>query len=227
MRARGIDISKWQGTFKYLGNLDFVVVKATEGAYYVDESFQDFLPEVGKVPIRGAYHYFKTSNDGVAQAEHFYNTVKDKGFHFLVVDYEGHGNNLDNVGEAKLRVCWNHLKKLTGKTLVLYTSPYVYRDNLCVYDSLWENVSLWMAHYNGSDPESGSPEVFGASGWHLWQYLSTGNGPDYGVSSPYVDLNVYNGDVSKMVQWLQAEPQPPDVRAEIIRECIKALEELL
>jgi lysozyme len=231
MRARGIDLSHWQGSFRDPGNLDFVIVKATEGIGYIDELFEASLPEVQKVPIRGAYHYFKTSDDGVAQAEHFHNVVRGRGFHFLVVDYESHGNTLDAAGEARLRACWNHLRTLTDRTIVLYTSPYVYRDSLCAYSGLWKDVTLWMAHYNGQDPETGSPTVFEASEWMLWQYLSTGKGADYGVSSRYVDLNVYHGTVEEMRERLGVlvppAPQPPDVRAEIIRECIRALEELL
>ena len=34
MRARGIDISHWNGTFAYRGNIDFIIVKVSEGTAY-------------------------------------------------------------------------------------------------------------------------------------------------------------------------------------------------
>ena len=202
MRAKGIDISHWQGSFEDNGKLDFIIVKATEGFTYVDPEFKNFLNEVQKVPIRGAYHYFRTGLDPVAQAIHFVDTTKDKGFHFLAVDYEKTNNVLDKDGEINLWIFWAKLLTLTNMQVVLYTSPYVYRDNLCAYNSAWRTAPVWMAHYNGLDPQNGSPLMFEGSQWVLWQYTNTGKGGDHGVGSAAVDLNVYNGTVAQMKQWI-------------------------
>ena len=189
MRAKGIDISHWQGSFDNMGNIDFVIIKATEGWGWVDPEYENFLREAQTVPIMGAYHYFRTDFEAIDQAEHFYNVTKNKGFHFLAVDYEKTSNNLDEDAEGEFRKFWLHLEKLVkgeNKPILLYTSPYIYRDNLCTYSTHWLNVPLWMAHYNMEDEQISSPLVFDASGWVLWQYSSTGPGEWYGVGSEYV-----------------------------------------
>ena len=202
MRAKGIDISHWQGSFHFNDNIDFIIIKATEGAGWVDPEFENNWPEVEKVPIRGAYHYYRTEYDSIIQAEHFWNTVKDKDLHFLAVDYEAKNNTLDRAGAEGLLEFYDHLYALSYMEPILYTSPYIFRDNLCIWNTAWLNVPLWMAHYTYEDPENSSPLVFDALGWILWQYTSDYNGRLYGVESENVDQNVYNGIVKQMNEWL-------------------------
>jgi GH25 family lysozyme M1 (1,4-beta-N-acetylmuramidase) len=230
MRATGIDISYYQGAFQYKGNIDFVIIKATEGTLYTDPNFAYNLEEVQRVPIRGAYHYFRSSMNAMLQAEHFLDMVHGRGFHFLAVDYEKANNTLGNDAQLNLKDFWDHLKKLTDLPLILYTSPYIYRDQLCALNVFWGSVPIWMAHYNGMDPQNASPWLFDASEWILWQYSNTGMGRNYGVGSLDVDLNVFNGTPEDMVEYFQVgQPviPPVNIRAETIRECIEALEELL
>ena len=134
MRAVGPDISHWQGTFKNKGNIDFVIVKATEGWGYVDPEFENFLPEVMTVPIRGAYHYFRTEYDPVAQVENFLEAVTGKGFHFLAVDYEGHNNVLDADGETNLRIFWDEM-------LFCLQSFWSFSTNLSLFLSIYAKIS--------------------------------------------------------------------------------------
>jgi len=219
MRAKGIDISHWQETFKYQGNLDFIILKATEGEEGIDPKFIEFLELPRKpcldlltgeykVPEMGAYHYFRTEYDGVIQAQHFYNETNHKGLNFLAVDYEGRNNELDADGEAELRDFWDHLVSLTNKPVLLYTSPYIFRDNLCHYSNHWLNVPLWIAHYNYQDSQEGEPEIFDAREWKFWQWTSEYNGKLYGVGTENVDQNVYNGTVEQLLDWLRPEGEP-------------------
>ena len=208
MRAKGIDISHWQGSFDNMGNIDFVIIKATEGWGWVDPEYENFLREAQTVPIMGAYHYFRTDFEAIDQAEHFYNVTKNKGFHFLAVDYEKTSNNLDEDAEGEFRKFWLHLENLVksdNKPILLYTSPYIYRDNLCTYSTHWLNVPLWMAHYNYQESQTGSPNVFDASGWVFWQWTDQYNGKLYGVGSVNVDQNVYNGTVKQLHEWLKPQ----------------------
>lgn len=207
MRAKGIDISHWQGKFIPKGNADFVIIKASEGTV-TDNMFLENLPAVFSHPVTGAYHYFRTGINPVAQAELF--SQKAAGFDFLVVDYEKTNNQLDDAGEAGLKAFWDTLARMVDIPVLLYTSPYIYRDNLCHYRDFWKSVPLWMAHYNGEDPEKGSPEIFEGEGWRIWQYSGPGNGQGrkYGVQSANVDLNVYNGTLEDMVKWLEKGEEP-------------------
>ena len=209
MRAKGIDISKWQGTFTYKNNVDFMFVKCSEGTAK-DPQYDNFLPEVKKVELRGAYHYYRTEVDPVAQAKFFFNAQAGQGFTALAVDYEKKYNNLTPQAANDLELFWNKLRELTNKQILLYTSPYIYRDNLVAHNSFWTTVPIWMAHFNGKDPETGNPETWG-TGWRIWQYSADGNGKgsEYGVASPDIDLDVFNGGVDALRAWLGFEMQPP------------------
>ena len=79
MRAKGIDLSHWQETFKYKGNVDFIIQKVTEGWGWVDPKYEEFWPEVMKAPIKGAYHYFRTEFDPIRQARHFFEITQGQG----------------------------------------------------------------------------------------------------------------------------------------------------
>ena len=172
-RANGIDISKYQASFTDQGNIDFIIIKATEGLAK-DPLFDQFCEDTKTVPRRAAYHYFRTAVDPIEQAEFFWNTVKDEGFLWLCVDYEKTHNTLNAGAEFLLSVFWEDMKLRTDKTLVLYTSPYIFRDNLIAYNDFWAGVPLWMAHYNGQNPQTGAPNTWG-NDWLFWQYSADGN----------------------------------------------------
>ena len=62
IRPHGIDISHWQGYFKFPANpprpVDFVIQKLTEGIFR-DPSYTTLKAQIQTVPIRGGYHYFR------------------------------------------------------------------------------------------------------------------------------------------------------------------------
>lgn len=205
MRAKGADISKYQVTFEPQGNLDFIIQRVSYGLR-ADEKFKELLPGVKQIERRGAYHYFYTHIDPIEQANFFFAQQGNQGFKFLVVDYEATGNTLDEQGEINLGIFHEELYFLTSKPILLYTSPYVYRDKIIAYNEDWELVPLWMAHYNGQDIETGAPETWGDD-WLFWQHTSKGNGAEYGVGSEHIDLNVFNGTVAEMDEWLGEEPE--------------------
>lgn len=206
MRAVGADISKYQVSFKPVGNLDFIIQRASYGLTK-DEKFNVLLEGVRQIERRGAYHYFSTELDPVEQAEFFFRTQGGQGFKWLAVDYERTNNVLDGEGEAKLAEFWTYLHNLTDKPIVLYTSPYTYKDNIIAYNYRWELSPLWMAHYNIQDPQTGKPEIFSGDGWLFWQYTNEGNGAEYGVGSDDVCLDVFNGTVEELDAWLGIEEE--------------------
>ena len=205
MRAKGIDISKYQGAFTFQNNIDFIIIKATEGWGY-DERFSQNLNEVKKVPRRGAYHYYRTATDPIVQAENFLSYTAGEGFHFLCVDYEGTNNTLDRAGADNLLLCLAYLRDNQELPVVLYTSQYIYRDNLRVWSAEFDTFPLWIARYGFGDPEFSNPT--GQEGqiverdWDLWQFTSKADGAEYGVQSEFVDMNVYNGTCAEMDEWL-------------------------
>jgi len=201
-RARLIDISKWQISFEFLGNVDGVIVKASEG-WDIDPCFQDFLPEVMRAPIRGAYHYYRTETDPVRQAEIFLLQSLKGDFHFLAVDYESSNNTLDRAGAEGLLKMLKYLRAAQPLPVFIYTNSYIYRDNLRVWNEEFDTFPLWIARWKYSDAEVADPTRSLAGddlerSWDIWQWTSTGDGAMFGVGSVCVDLNVYNGTVEEM-----------------------------
>lgn len=207
MRKIGIDISHWNSPFTNQGNIDFIIQKVSEGLA-VDPAYWDMLPEVQTVPIRGGYHYFRTEVDPLAQAIFFNDHQGGEGFHFLAMDYEGHGNTLDSLGAAKLWAFYQKLLSLTNKPILLYTTEYTLRDNLLIYNDAWIDVPFWVARYDPRLDEQTDSPLFLELGndWDIWQYSAAGNGKgeEYGVGSKDVDLNVSD--------WIIDLVKEPDVK---------------
>jgi len=201
-RARLADISYHQGSFKFLGNLDGIIVKATEGVWY-DPEYINYLDEVLKVPVRGSYHYYRTSEDPIVQAKYFDQWTRDQGFHFLAGDYEAYKNTLDRKGAENYLLFLLELEKLTDLPIFIYTSPYIYRDNLRVWSEEFDRFPFWIARWKYSDADVADPtkSLFGDDlqrSWDIWQYTSTGDGSLFGVGSISIDLSVYNGTAQEM-----------------------------
>ena len=60
-----------------LKGLGFVILKATEGETYVDAKFASRWLGLKSVGVkRGAYHFYRTNKDPIAQAKHFLKTCE-------------------------------------------------------------------------------------------------------------------------------------------------------
>src|SRR5438045_326437 len=68
---------------------------------------------------------------------------------------------------------------------------------------------LWMASYNGQDPQTGAPGSTSPwSSWNFWQYSSTGSVP--GVPSTNCDKDTFNGTAAQLNSWIiMASPTTP------------------
>ena len=210
MRARGIDISHYQQSFTFKNNIDFIVIKATEGIGK-DDKFEELMESAKDVPIKGAYHYFRTEVSPILQAENFLTCADNKCLRFLVVDYEAKNNVLDMAGAASLLDMMEYLVANQTVPVILYTSPYIYRDNLRIWYEEFDAFPLWLARWSG-DSETGDPtQGILERDWQFWQYSADGNlmGEEYGVESRDVDLDVFNGTFEDLQEWLGTDEPPP------------------
>lgn len=162
--------------------LDFVWIKATEGATYTDPLFSSNWPRAKSVGLtRGAYHFFDPIADPIAQAAHLYNIVQlQKGDLVLGLDIETDG--LD-VGK-KAYLCAAELKRLTGRWPAIYSSDSFYQEKLKAFFPAGLHL-LWIARY-GQEPVT--PCAF-------WQYAETGRVP--GVPHP-LDTDIFHGDAAAL-----------------------------
>ena len=191
-----VDLSSNNGpvnlaTLKKAG-CDGVIVKATESNYYVNPYFAGQVKQAARLGMLiGAYHY---SDGGSVSANinHYWNTVKPyaKYIDLHILDYEG--RNIVRGGVSHASVALAMLKKLTGKT------PMIYMGLSDENSYNWSSVTaypLWVAQYNDMNNHYGfHPRSLYGSLRHwknmaMFQYSAT----SYIGGIGQVDVSVYYG----------------------------------
>ena len=224
-RAHGIDISHSQEFFRAEVNRDdiqFIIIRVANGVKK-DRKFDQFVKEIADVPVRGAYHYFRSKHSPANrtkvfpwkdQADLFLKCVEGKGFHFYVLDFEQ--NMIASVGEldniidddfAQGAQKWmDYVAEKSGKPMVIYT-------NLKWYQPWMNKWPLWTAQWAGlsRDAEPALPD--GVTEWKFWQYAVPLKGREYGITdhpdNKEVDLDVYNGTLEDLRRWLKLDEEVP------------------
>lgn len=191
--VRGIDVSHHQGPIEWetvaAGGAAFVYIKATEGADWVDDRFDDNWRDAATTRIlRGAYHFFTFCSPGADQAAHMIATVPDEpGMLPPAVDLEFAGNcaTRPNVQDfrAELSVFLERIGDHFRMKPVVYTNADFYNAYLADDPP---DVTWWIM--------SPVRQPWGEPDWTFWQYF-----PGYreGVDGR-VDRNVFNGDMTDL-----------------------------
>lgn len=215
MRALGVDLSKYDRTFAPESasiKPDFAIQRVGYGLVK-DEAFDTIFQGVSKFDVRLGYHYINSGLGYKEQADKYLQYSSGCDFKANVSDFEGYANTLSVEFAYE---CWkwiDYVRQKTGRQAILYTGKYLYQDYLLPaqkkYGINWDSVPLWIAQYKGTDPQTSNPDlpIGRAAGWKIWQYSSTGNGTLYGTGrTDKIDLNVYNGTINEMRQWLGLPP---------------------
>ena len=192
----GIDIASYQRTLvpKKMATTDFVIVKATESNWYVNECFESHAAQtVAAGKKLGCYHFARPGS-ATEQARYFLGAIKKYiGKAVLALDWE---ENAVPLGPLWAKEWLDYVYKKTGSKPVIYMSKSVCN----AYD--WSAVAkagykLWVAQYPDYTPTGylkkpwtdGSP--FGAWGKPtIFQYTSVGHVPGYGGD---LDLDLFYG----------------------------------
>ncbi|HEY9778389.1 MAG TPA: glycoside hydrolase family 25 protein [Planktothrix sp.] len=187
--AKGCDVSSYQGVIDWKtlsGNAEFVIIRATDGAHFVDKYFATNWQAArdNNIP-RGAYHFFRPTQDIDEQVQNFVSAVgalksDDLG---VVLDLEA-PENWATIEESKrvgLAVQWlDGVEQALGVTPMIYLSPNFVAGTLgAAAAPVLAKYPLWIANYNVSQPTIPSPW----STYVFWQYSDTGR------------LSGINGDV--------------------------------
>lgn len=188
---QGIDVSHYQGDVDWAkakaAGIAFAYAKATEGTDYVDPSFGGHWPAMRAAGIaRGAYHFFETGDDPVAQADHFVHTLGalDAGDLAPVVDIESFKGDYGGRGVAANLQAWlDAVEQALGRTPAIYTNRSFWDQSV---NADFSRYPLWIAEYGVSAPTLPA----GWNAWMFWQH--TQHGTVAGVAGE-VDLDVYAG----------------------------------
>ena len=189
MTMNGIDISSHQTGINLAAvPADFVIVKTTQGNWYVnpdaDRAYQQ-AKKAGK--LLGIYHYIDGRGGAAAEVDYFINNCRGYlGEALIAVDWEI-DDNTQWGNAAYLEQVVRGIIEKTGIRPLIYGMQASYAQLKSVADKL--NCGLWVAQYANYEPTGyqAHPWNEGAYGCAIRQYTSAGRLPGYGGN---LDLNI-------------------------------------
>jgi lysozyme len=188
--VQGIDISHYQGEIHWEAVRDdgvaFAFIKATEGTTLVDDRFAANWRGAGEAGIaRGAYHFFRPTLGGAAQAQHFLAHVRyQKGDLPPVLDLEVTDDATAGAIQREALAWCEAVEQAWGVRPIVYTLPH-YADSYL--DSKFARYPLWIVDLGlrlWPSTSKGWPK------WTFWQHSHRGSID--GIAGD-VDLNVFYG----------------------------------
>lgn len=211
IRARGIDVSHWQGEINWnavaADGVAFAFIKATERDNFVDSRFsENWAGARAAGVLRGAYHFFRPAVDAQAQAEHFAQTVGTLEDDDLppVLDLETRdGVSNDRIIKAA-RAWLRSVESAMSRKPIIYTGPFFWNSHLLTggQPPAWSrNHSLWVANYEVSQPILPT----GFDTWTFWQFTDKGR---VGGIDGNVDINWFNGTQENLLEYLGIDALP-------------------
>lgn len=205
-QVKGIDISKYQGDISWnelTSKITFIICKATEGRTLIDTEFRDNWASIAKYGrIRGAYHFYISTDDPVTQAEFFWSTIPDYGPRDLplVLDIESaslRGAVDKETLEKDLLQFLTKLESLSGKTPIVYSNTDFAKNYLNT--SAFSKYPLWIAEYTKAAAPR-IPKAWAETGWTFWQRSAS---YDLNAVNGDVDFDVFDGDADKLSDFIE------------------------
>jgi GH25 family lysozyme M1 (1,4-beta-N-acetylmuramidase) len=203
-RAYGIDVSSFQGTINwdsvYSSGKRFVWAKATEGVTFNDANYATYAANApnGNL-IFGAYYFarYDNGNTATAEANHLVSVAGGQikaGYMRPVVDVEAATTMSVSALSTWVNTFCQTVLNATGVAPIVYTYRSFASAHLNSTVTQWP---LWMADYNGADPQTGNPTATAPwSTWNFWQY---GSGGTVSGITGNVDVDVAKGDMASYV----------------------------
>lgn len=209
--VKGIDVSYYQGTIDWAAvkadGVEFAFSRISDGLNSPDSKFAaNWAGSKAAGVLRGAYQYFRPSQDALAQADLFLEKLGPLGADDLppVIDVEADGGLSPSQIAAKVRIWIDRVEAATGRRPIIYTGFYFWRDSVGGADFL--PSPLWHAQYTtAACPNIAAPWT----DWAIWQF--TDSGRVAGITGN-VDVNRFNGTREQLVA-LTGEPRPCGVVA--------------
>lgn len=198
--VHGVDVSHYQGTIDWetlsQQNLDFAVIKATEGSTHIDDRFEENWQAAEQTHLYlGAYHFFSFDSEGDRQAASYIDTVGNlDGKLAPVVDVEYYGNKKSNPPARtdvvkNLGALLDALEQHYQIKPIIYTTFTVYNEYI---KGEFEDYPLWVRSIYCP------PEVLFGNKWSFWQYMDTAMLDGYAGDEKYIDVNVFRGTMEEL-----------------------------
>lgn len=187
----GIDVSHHQGRIDWrtvaesYANIEFVYIKGTEGATYIDPRCLHNAREAKKNGLQiGIYHYFRMTSTPEAQFENYKHVMElAKPDLIPMVDVETADGHSAEEAKRNLRKFLALVKKEYGVEPMIYGTMRSY-NSLCAPD--FNDHILYIARYGKE-----RPVIKGPYHYDIWQY--TDKASLKGIEKP-VDLCRFHQD---------------------------------
>jgi GH25 family lysozyme M1 (1,4-beta-N-acetylmuramidase) len=184
-RAKGLDVSNWNGTIKWSkvagAGYRFAFGKATEGTTFADSSYtQNRNGSESAGLVFGAYHFARPAGRGIAGATA---SALTQANHFLAVAAPQPGElppvlDLESTGKLpKTRLlAWTlawleQVYARTGVEPFLYTSPNFWKANLGNSTAAAAGgTDLWVAHWTTKSQPVVPARNWNGNSWTFWQW---------------------------------------------------------
>jgi lysozyme len=211
----GIDVSYWDSGIDWpkvrATGHRYVFVKATEGDFYADPTFDDNWLGAKKAGLlRGAYHFFRCNVDPKKQATKFIDYVKtmnDNGELPPVLDLESNDGQTKDKVVARAKAWLDLVEAAFGRKPIIYSGQYFLQDYFTEAGggppSWAKDYPLWLAQYPNVYVEGSKPYLpRGWYNWTFWQYSEKGK--VNGINAN-VDLDLFNGSLEDLYKFAGAE----------------------
>ena len=184
----GIDVSHHNGKINWgqLPDVEFVYVKATEGATYVDPMYQQNIKGARAKKLRvGAYHYFRTTSSVQKQFENYKEHVKKSDIDLIpMVDVEECKKWSTVQFQDSLMRFIQLVKSHYGKAPMIYSVTTFY-NRYCA--PRFNNYHLMIGRYGINEPV-----IKGRGTYIIWQKSQAGKLP--GIPKN-VDIDIFREGV--------------------------------
>ena len=246
-RAHGIDVSHWQDKYIYAktwGQVDFAIAKLGEGynTPYSSTSLGDWTDfnaiwdeGCAKVGIRGVYFYQRSGYSWERQATGILESINKMSVkpHMIWCDIEKGNNIIDKTMLADSLRIMDYWKANSPYLVGSYANKdiwqaYIYDIGLRYYGQAWVDrfvayPKFYAQYWDVPSPDKQPSLAACLNGkWDIWQYTDKGDSDEFRdgtlwrrYGSP--DLDVFNGTVAEMREWLgitdepPVEPPPPEI----------------
>ena len=208
----GIDVSNHQGRINWKKvatdeKVQFVYIKATEGADYVSPTFEKNIKEARKAGLKvGCYHFLRATSYIHEQVKKFTERCR-KGEQDLapLIDIEVRGRWSAKQVADSLKLFADMLEEHYGRRPIIYTGTNFFNKYLAKDFS--EGYELFIAKYSEDEPVLANGVEY-----TLWQFTDCGSVK--GINT-LVDQSRFHIDKSLNDILFHPVPRDPNVIAEV------------
>jgi len=196
----GIDVSYYQGTVNWAqvkaSGRAFAFARVSDGLNYPDTKFAQNWPAMKSAGlVRGAYQFFRPSQDPASQAQLLIDKLEANGGLKPgdlppVLDLESADGLASSAVVARAKTWLAKVEAKYGVKPLVYTAAFMSN----VIGTSFSAYPLWVANYQTTCPTMPS----GWTDWKFWQSSDSGSVSGVGGN---VDTNFFNGPLTALLAF--------------------------